>query len=443
MSPLLVVGLLALLLGIQPITTDVYLPALPALQRDLGATMPQVQLTLAALLLSFGISQLVWGPLSDRFGRRPILLCGMGAYVLASVACVLAPSMDWLIAARIAQGAAMGAAVMGARAIVRDLYSPLEGAKAMSRGLSGLGVIAILCTPLGGLLTDWLHWRAAMAVLALFGIGTLALLALRFRETNRVRNPQALAPRTLWRSWAHVARHPTFVTYCLLSTASYVALFTFLASSSFVLIEGLGLSKLAYGAAMAFGSVLYIGGTIACRRLLVRRGIRRTVFAAGALTFAAGLLMAALAWLGWGQPWYGVWAILLPQYLFLIAHGVHQPVGQSGAVAPFPQMAGAASALNGFIMMATAFPMGLWLGRAMDGTARPMALGFLIWCTVIAVTAWTLVQKYGDPPERLAPLPPSPAGGGTPPAAGAGPAAAVAGRAGSAAARRSRAAHGE
>ena len=440
MSPLLVVVLLALLLGIQPITTDVYLPALPALQRDLGASMPQVQMTFAALLLSFGVSQLVWGPLSDRFGRRPILLCGMTAYVLASLACVLAPRMDLLIAARIAQGAAMGAAVMGARAIVRDLYAPLEGAKAMSRGLSGLGAIAILCTPLGGLLTDWWHWRAAMAVLAVFGFGPLALLALRFRETNRARNPQALAPRTLWRSWVQIARHPTFVTYCLLSTASYVALFTFLASSSFVLIEALGLSKLAYGAAMAFGSLLYIFGTIACRRLLVRRGIRRTVFAAGGLTFTAGLLMAALAWLGWGQPWYGAWAVMLPQYLFIVAHGVHQPVGQSGAVAPFPQMAGAASALNGFIMMATAFPMGLWLGRAMDGTARPMALGFLLWCTVIAVTAWTLVQKYGDPPERPTPLPPSPAGGGTPPATGAGPAAAVAGMAGSAAVRRSDAA---
>ena len=93
MSPALVVVLLALLLGIQPITTDVYLPALPSLQQDLDASMAQVQLTFAALLLSFGISQLVWGPLSDRFGRKPILLWGMGAYVLASVACVLAPSM--------------------------------------------------------------------------------------------------------------------------------------------------------------------------------------------------------------------------------------------------------------------------------------------------------------------------------------------------------------
>ncbi len=396
MSPLFIVVLLALLLGIQPITTDVYLPALPALQADLVASMSQVQMTFAALLLAFGTSQLVWGPLSDRFGRRPVLLAGMGAYVVASVACVLAPDMHWLIAARITQGAAMGAAVMGARAVVRDLYPPLEGARMMSKGLSGLGVIAICCAPLGGLLTDMLHWRATLAVLVVFGVATFALLAWKFQETIGRRNPHALAPGTLWRSWAQIARHPTFVTYCLLATASYVALFTFLASSSFVLIEALGLSRLAYGGVMAAGSVVYIAGTIGCRRLLVRGGSRRTVFAAGGVTFAAGLLMAGLAWLGWGQPWYGPWAVVLPQCLFLLAHGVHQPVGQSGAVGPFPQMAGAASALNGFVMMAVAFPMGLWLGHAMDGTPRPLAMGFLLWCTVIAVTAWTLVQRHGE-----------------------------------------------
>lgn len=394
MPPLLIVVVLALLLGIQPITTDTYLPALPALQQDLGAPMSQVQLTFAALLLAFGTSQLVWGPLSDRFGRRPILLWGMGAYVLASIACVLAPSMAWLIAARIAQGAAMGAAVMCARAIVRDLYAPLEGARMMSKGLSGLGVIAIACAPLGSLLTELIGWRAAMAVLVVFGALTWALLALRFQETLAAPNPQALAPRTLWRSWAQIARHPVFVTYSLLATGSYAGLFIFLASSSFVLIQALGLSKLTYGAIMATQSVLYIVGTVACRRLLVRWGIRRTVFTAGCVTFSAGVSMAALAWLGRGQPWYGPWAVVLPQALFIMAHGVHQPVGQSGTVAPFPQMAGAASALNGFIMMATAFPVGLWLGRAMDGTARPMALAYLIACTVIAVTAWTLVQKH-------------------------------------------------
>ena len=400
MSPAIVVVLLALLLGIQPVTTDVYLPALPAMQADLRAAMAEVQLTFAALLLAFGVSQLVWGPLSDRFGRRPVLLIGMGGYVLASLACVAAPDMELLVLARIAQGAFMGAAVMCARAIVRDLYQPLEGARMMSRGLTGLGVIAIACAPLGSAVTEWVHWRAALLVLALFGIGTFAFIALRFKETIPQRNPRALVPGTMLRAWSQIARHPTFLTYSLLSTASYVALFSFLAGSSFVLIGTLGISKLAYGGFMATQSVIYILGTVACRRMLVRLGIRRSVFVAGFVTFTAGALMGGLAWFGWGQTWYGPWAVMLPQAIFIVAHGVHQPVGQSGTVSPFPQMAGAASALNGFIMMAAAFGVGLWLGQAMDGTPRPMAAAHFVWCTVIAVTAWTLVQKYGEPPEH-------------------------------------------
>lgn len=127
MSSGLVVLVLALLLGIQPVTTDLYLPALPALTDGFGATMAQAQLTLTGLLLAFGISQLIWGPLSDRFGRRPILLWGMAAYTVAAVVSTLAPTMDWLILARTVQGAAMGAAVMCARAMVRDLYTPKPG----------------------------------------------------------------------------------------------------------------------------------------------------------------------------------------------------------------------------------------------------------------------------------------------------------------------------
>ena len=221
MTALTVVLLISALLGIQPVTTDLYLPALPALQSQLGASMTQVQMTFAGMVLAFGGSQLVWGPLSDRHGRRPILLWGLALYTLAALACAVAPSMDLLVAARVAQGAALGAPVMSARALLRDLYTPLESARMMARGLTGLGFIAIVCVPVGSLLVEWLHWRAALAALAVCGAGTLVLVALRFRETAPQRNPQALAPRVLWQSWAAIARNPTFLAYSLLSTGSY------------------------------------------------------------------------------------------------------------------------------------------------------------------------------------------------------------------------------
>jgi DHA1 family bicyclomycin/chloramphenicol resistance-like MFS transporter len=393
MTPGVVVVVLSLLLGIQPITTDLYLPALPSLTEGFGAPVSQAQLTLTTLLLAFGVSQLVWGPLSDRFGRRPVLLLGLGAYTLAGIGCVLAPTMQMLIAWRTVQGAAMGAAVMGARAIVRDLYAPEAGARVMSRGMSGLGVIACTAPPLGGLLAQQLGWRYALAALVVFGCVSFSVVALRFQESVPRLNPRALRPDTLIRTWFAILRHPTFLTYSALSTASYAGLFTFLSSSSFVFMKVLGLTRIEYGFVMFSMSFVYMLGTFACRRLLVRFGMRRTLAIAGACTVTGGTLVGALGWAGV----HNTWAITLPYCLFVLAHGVHQPCAQSGSVGPFPQAAGAASALNGFIGMTAAFGVGGWVGSHLDGTVFALTNGVWFWSLCITALAWTLVQKYGEP----------------------------------------------
>jgi DHA1 family bicyclomycin/chloramphenicol resistance-like MFS transporter len=392
-TPALVVLVLSLLLGIQPVTTDLYLPALPSLTEGFGAPVSQAQLTLSTLLLAFGISQLFWGPLSDRFGRRPVLLCGLGAYTLASVGCALAASMPLLIVWRTVQGAAMGAGVMGARAIVRDLYAPETGARMMSRGLTGLGVIACVCAPLGGLLADLWGWRYALTTLAVFGALSLALVALRFEETIPRRNPLALQPATLVATWLTILRHPTFLAWSALTTAGYAGLVTFLASSSFVFIKVLGLTRTQYGLVMFSMSFAYMTGTVLCRRLLPRFGVRRSVAFAGVLTLVGGTLTGVLALAGM----HNAWAIMLPYYVFMLAHGVHQPCGQSGAVGPFPQAAGAASALNGFFMMVAAFGVGGWIGMRLDGTVFALTNSIWFWSVCIAAIAWTVVQRYGDP----------------------------------------------
>jgi DHA1 family bicyclomycin/chloramphenicol resistance-like MFS transporter len=391
MQPGVIVLLLALLLGLQPVTTDLYLPALPVLSVELGAPMPQAQLTLTALLLAFGLSQLVWGPLSDQYGRRPILLVGLCAYVLASIGAALSPGIFWLIIWRTVQGVAMGAGVMCARAIVRDLYPPTQGARVMSKGLSGLGLIACLSAPLGGLLTEVLNWRYALLALAVFGAASLAVVALQFEETVPQKNPHALRLPTLLSTWKIILRNHTFLAFSALSAASYGGLFTFLAASSFVFIGVLGLSKTQYGLVMFVNSVAYIGGTFVCRYWIARFGVRRSVALAGGLSISGGTLMALLSLSGV----ISVWSILLPQTLFMIGHGVHQPCGQSGAVGPFPQAAGAASAVNGFLMMLCAFGMGFWLGTHMDGTVLPLTLGVWFWSALIAASAWTLVQRHG------------------------------------------------
>ena len=192
--------------------------------------------------------------------------------------------------------------------------------------------------------------------------------------------------------------------FTLLSATSYGGLFTFLAAGSFVFIGVLGLSKTGYGLLMLSMSLSYIVGTFICRRLLPRFGVRRTVAIAAAATLTAGTSMGVMALAGVQS----VAAIMVPFYLFMLGHGVHQPCGQSGAVGPFPQAAGAASALSGFLMMVTAFFMGGWLGRSLadhPGSVTPLTHGVWFWSVAIALTAWTLVQRHGEPatpPVRVA-----------------------------------------
>ena len=139
MHPNLVILLLSLSIGLQPVSTDLYLPGLPGLALDLQASVGMVQYTLSGLLLAFGISQLLWGPFSDKVGRRPIMLTGLVLYTVAAVGCVLSPNIEVLVAWRVVQGVAMGAVITSARAVVRDLYTPLQGAKVMSKAMTGLG----------------------------------------------------------------------------------------------------------------------------------------------------------------------------------------------------------------------------------------------------------------------------------------------------------------
>ena len=393
MTPLTTIWFLSLLLGLQPVTTDLYLPALPDLRDNLLASMAQAQLTLSSLLLAFGCSQLLWGPLSDRFGRRPILLCGMLAYVVASVGASLAASIEQLLVWRALQGAGMAAGVVCARAIVRDLYTPEAAARAMSWGLTGLGLIACLSPLLGGLLTVHFGWRATLLALALFGAATWLLVLWRYIETTPRLNPEALAPRTLALTWWQILRHPTFRAYSLLCAVSYGGLFTFLAASSFVFIKTLGLSVTEYGMAMLSVSFVFFCGTFLARRLLLAVGVQRSVAIAGGVSLLAGTSMGVLALF---EIWH-VAAILLPMYLFMLGHGVHQSCGQSGAIGPFPFAAGAAAALNGFFVMLVAFAVGSWLGLHLDARPSALAEGVWFWSAGVALTAWTLVQWHGRP----------------------------------------------
>ncbi len=375
-------------LALQPLSTDLYLASLPALREHFAGSVSSVQLTLSAFLAGFAASQLIAGPLSDRFGRRPVALGGCALYVGASLAGMLAPSLAVLIAARVLQAIGVCCTVVCARAIVRDLYEAEAGARVLARALSWMGTAPIAGPVVGGLLQALMGWRANFAALTLLGAVLLAAAVRALPETNRHRNASATDLRALARNYARIAASRRFWSYALPVTGSYSALFCFISASSFVLIGIYGLPAQRFGIAYALVASGYLLGTMALRPLLGRLGLVGSIRAGAALAFAAGTAMTAFAL----AEVRTLAAVLVPMFLVMTAHGFIQPSCQTGAIDPFPRMAGAAAALMGFAMLAVAAAAGWAVGALHDGTTRPLALGVGA-CTTFTALATALLLR--------------------------------------------------
>lgn len=390
---MLIVPALAVLLGLQPVTTDLYLPALPALQADLRSSMAATQLTLSALLLSFGLSQLFAGPLADRYGRKPVLLAGLVLYALATVASGLAPGIETLVICRALQGLGMAACIVCARAMVRDLFEPQDGAKVMARSLTGLGLIALTGPVAGALLVGLWGWRATFAACGVYVALTLAGVVWLLPETLKQPNHDATRLRPLLKTVVHMMGHRSFTAWALLIAFTYGTIYSYLAGSAFVFIEVYGTSRLHYGAVVSATTLFYILGTLACHRSLPRRGIQRTVQRGARFTLLGAGMLIGLALSGWPSPTLAMIGIMILTF----GHGHHQPCAQAAVIGPFPAQAGTASALAGFLMSVLAFGISLWLGVAVNGTAAPLLLTIAAFALLTAGVAMTLVQRHGDP----------------------------------------------
>jgi len=380
------------LMMLQPLATDLYLPTLPGIATYFDVGVATVQWTLSIFVATFGAWQLVAGPLSDRYGRYPVVVTGALVYCAASLLAMLAPTIEVLIGARLLQAAGACSCLVGARAIVRDLRSPAEGARLFASASTIMSFAPLLGPLLGAYLYVAFSWRSAFAVLAAFSLLLAVAAATQLKETNRHRNPQALRLKPMLRTYMNVARSPAFRAYTVSATATYGGLFAFISGSSFVLIRVLGTSAVAFGAAFATMVAGYLIGTLICRQLVASHGLQKTICAGAALQAAAGLTMALLVAAGV----YGPASIVAPMFFYGIAHGMIQPTAQAGAMAPFPHSAGAATALMGFVMMLTASLVGVWIGASYDGTLFPLALTICAASLASALIAFTVVRWHGD-----------------------------------------------
>lgn len=369
MTPTTLLWLVTGCLMLQPLSTDLYLATLPGMARDFGVGAASVQHTLSLFVIGFGAAQLVSGPLSDRYGRKPVMVGGLTLYLLSSLACAMAPSLPWLVAARFAQAIGCCTGVVVARAVIRDAYPPAEGGRMLAKASSLLSMAPIVGPILGGYLAVAFGWRAAFMALTLAGLVVWIAALRRMRESNARPDETALQPGRLLRSYLEVARHPAFWAYALPGTLSYASIFAFISGTPFILIRVLGVATEHYGYYFAVGVFGYLGGTLACRRMISRIGLQRTLEIGTLIGLGGGLGFIALAWMGIGS----VALVVVAQFVVMAAHGINFPSTQAGSLAPFPEKAGAAAGLFGFISMLGAFFTGMWVGSSHDGTLLPLA----------------------------------------------------------------------
>lgn len=357
--------ILMLLTALGETSTQLLIPALGELERGLQAKPGSSLLALSLFVGAFGLGQLLLGPLSDRLGRRPVLLSGLSLYLLATLGMLLAPNIEVLIGMRVLQGLGACAALVLARAIVRDVWQEQAG-PALALTVLGMFAAIVLSPVVGGLLTQYGGWRAPL--LATVVLGSLALLSVftRYRETHLQRDPQAGRLNGLWASYRLV--WPSCRALALTIACTYGSMFVVVAGSSSVYIGLLGLSVAQYGLTFALVVSGLLGGALFTLRNVQRLGPQRVVGIGVALVLL-GSLLTLVIYLLFGLSLLG---LSLPQVLVTLGGGMLLPAAVAGAVIPNPQRAGLAAGLMGFSQMAGATLAGLLLGALQHGSAWPM-----------------------------------------------------------------------
>ncbi len=377
-------AVLAMLTALGPLSTDFYLPSLPEIVRVMETDIAGAQATLSSFLFGFAAGQIVWGPLSDRLGRKPILLAGLALFGLATLACAFAPSIGALTAARALQALGASGPIVLGRAMVRDLYEGPRAGRELARMGMIMGLVPAVAPVIGGVLQIAFGWRSTFLASLVFALGLAIVIVTVMPETLRARSPHPLSLISIFRGFGVLLKNRAFRIYAALTALSYAGLFAFISGSSFVLIDIYGLTPVQYGFAFAFGVLGYITGTIIAQRLVGRRGMDG-VMAIGVVCLATGgliMLICVLADIG------GALGVAVPMALYICGVGLTMPQAQASAMMPFPDRAGAASSLNGLCQMLLSACVGLLVGHLLKRGALPLPLVI----ATIGVTAFVLFR---------------------------------------------------
>jgi DHA1 family bicyclomycin/chloramphenicol resistance-like MFS transporter len=388
--------LLSLLVALPSFGIDMSLPALAATGAALGVAPARAGLTMSLFMVGFAVAPLFYGPASDRYGRKPIVVFACMLFIIAGIGCVLAQSLPILLMWRVVQGAGAGASVTIALAIIRDLFEGQAARSKLSYVAIAMMVVPTIAPTAGAALLGLGGWRIIHAVLAGVGLVLLLAMLLGFAESAQIDPANRLVPSVIARNYLRVLVHPTCLGYIIVNAAAFGALFAYVSGSPLFLIDVVGLRPEQYGLVFAATSLGIMAGAFVNGRLSDRGVPPAYPLTAGlVLAVVSTMLLLAMTLADW-MPLPLVISLLV---IGNLAFGLILPNAMQGAMQPLPQIAGAAGAATGFIqMMMGAVASGL-VAALYDGHSALSMTAIMAPCSVLALVSYLLLAR---PAERVA-----------------------------------------
>ncbi|WP_161597655.1 multidrug effflux MFS transporter [Fluviispira multicolorata] len=392
-SDILKIFILILVISLPSFSTDSYIPSLPHMIEDLNTTQPLIQLTLSFYMIGFAISMLTCGSLSDRFGRRPILLIGLSLFLISSIACMFAPNVWFLIIARFFQALGGCCGIVLGRTIVRDSFEKKDQVKVLTYMATGMAISPAIAPIIGGVLQTYFGWRSSFLLLIILSAIILVMVYYKVEETNKNLNPKATHFFTLLKNYKEILSNRTYLGYTLTISFAWCAYFSFISSSSFIFQDIIGVSSVIYGVIFALVSFGYICGTIMARKLSVKFHMNYILFFAAIICLLSSLILFIFAIFNF----ISVGVILFPIIVLMFGIGIIFPLTQVGMMDIFPKMLGIASGLFFFIEIMFGVFAGYISGSFKSENQLPMASVMFVSCLLLILSYYALIiRKKAD-----------------------------------------------
>jgi DHA1 family bicyclomycin/chloramphenicol resistance-like MFS transporter len=380
----------AVLAGLGPASLSLFTPAMPEIVHAFGTTEEAVKMALGLYFAGFALTQLVCGPLSDGYGRKPVTLAFLGIYLLGSLGALVAPSIDVLILSRLLQGAGAAVGLSLSRAIVRDLFAHEQSARILNLITLILALAPAIAPTVGGLVMEVAGWHAIFSIMFLMGVASL--LTVRFALVETVeRDPSRVRLGAVMKTYRNLLGSGYFLFSSLVIAGTLGAYYTQATVLPFILMDRLGLTPAQFGLAMLFQSASFISGSLVMRSLIPRYGAYRMVPVGLGISSLGAAAMAVL--LGLYEPTF--LSVALPMAMFVLGNSFVMPAMSAATVAAFPDSAGAASSLSGFLQMGSGL-----LGTVVAGILGDAMLGMSVVVPLMAlgaVLAWLAWRKLPEP----------------------------------------------